>query len=372
MSGDDPRALGRASAPEPARLIRAHDQFIKLVLDVVANADAFLRERLPAALVARLAATPPVDRSASVISPALSELRGDRVWMLETEDGAPFLVWTLVEHKSAPDPGTLVQLLRTLSGIACRAMVDRRNPDGTVWRVPAPVYPLVLYHGPRRWTLPTELAAAYPLPPGLGASGLLTFTYGLVDLARIPDDQLSRHPELQAGLIALKYALSDDEPETTLERVLRAAADLDLDTVIRVLPYLFRGSDWIDHDKVRAVLARIFPGMEDSVLTPIMRKIIDDARPGIIDEERPKIIDEVRPKIIDEVRPKIIDEVRPGHLREGRVEMLLRQMRRKFGELPDEVVARVRGAKIDQLDDWAERLLDAGSRDELFNDGGRP
>src|SRR4051794_22642335 len=82
------------------RLIRRNDQFAKLLLDMPGNADAFLRERVPTAVVARLTAEPATDRSESFVDPALAELHGDRVFSLATLDGEPLLVWTAVEHKS--------------------------------------------------------------------------------------------------------------------------------------------------------------------------------------------------------------------------------------------------------------------------------
>jgi hypothetical protein len=45
---------------------------------------------------------------------------------------------------------------------------------------------------------------------------------------------------------------------------------------------------------------------------------------------------------------------------------LLRQLTRRFGVLPADVAARVRQAGTPELEDWADRILDATSLDELF------
>ncbi len=50
----------------------------------------------------------------------------------------------------------------------------------------------------------------------------------------------------------------------------------------------------------------------------------------------------------------------------GRAKMLLRQLGKKFGEVPAAVADLVQAAEIDQLDDWSDRILDAGSLDEVF------
>ena len=51
---------------------------------------------------------------------------------------------------------------------------------------------------------------------------------------------------------------------------------------------------------------------------------------------------------------------------EGKADILLRQLRRKFHDLPSDVIERMQTATIDQLDDWSDRILDAKTLDEVF------
>jgi len=51
---------------------------------------------------------------------------------------------------------------------------------------------------------------------------------------------------------------------------------------------------------------------------------------------------------------------------EGRVELLLRQLAKRFGPLPTEIVSRITAAAIPELDRWGERLLDAKTLGEVF------
>lgn len=123
----------------PTRLIQQHDKFAKQILDQSGNADAFLRERLPAAIVSRLAAKPAIDRSECHLDKVSRELRGDRVFSLETIDGGESLVWAMIEHKSKPESDVLQQMLTDLAGIAAKGARERVGPDGHLWIVPAPV-----------------------------------------------------------------------------------------------------------------------------------------------------------------------------------------------------------------------------------------
>jgi hypothetical protein len=55
---------------------------------------------------------------------------------------------------------------------------------------------------------------------------------------------------------------------------------------------------------------------------------------------------------------------------EGRVEgvanVLVRQLTRKFGPLPESAEAAIRAASLEQLEVWTDRVLDAASLDEVL------
>ena len=51
---------------------------------------------------------------------------------------------------------------------------------------------------------------------------------------------------------------------------------------------------------------------------------------------------------------------------QGRAATLLRQMRRRFGSLPEDVVQRVQTATLEDHDRWADAILEADNLEELF------
>ena len=51
---------------------------------------------------------------------------------------------------------------------------------------------------------------------------------------------------------------------------------------------------------------------------------------------------------------------------EGKADMLLRFLRLRFGVVPETTLATVMGASEDQLNEWAEKVLDASTLEGVF------
>ena len=58
----------------------------------------------------------------------------------------------------------------------------------------------------------------------------------------------------------------------------------------------------------------------------------------------------------------------PGKASGRRDVMLRRLLTRRFGPLPDEVEQRLHAATVQELERWADRVLDAQRLDEVFRD----
>ena len=51
---------------------------------------------------------------------------------------------------------------------------------------------------------------------------------------------------------------------------------------------------------------------------------------------------------------------------EGQLELITRQLTRRFGPLPEWATARLQAADASQLEQWADRVLDAPSLEAVF------
>ena len=53
---------------------------------------------------------------------------------------------------------------------------------------------------------------------------------------------------------------------------------------------------------------------------------------------------------------------------EGETTILVRLATRRYGTLPDWAISRIQNATTDQLEHWADRILDAQKLDEFLKD----
>ena len=51
---------------------------------------------------------------------------------------------------------------------------------------------------------------------------------------------------------------------------------------------------------------------------------------------------------------------------EGKADTLLRLLQRRFGQPSDQIMARVVHAKLEQIENWSDRILGARSVDDIF------
>jgi len=53
-------------------------------------------------------------------------------------------------------------------------------------------------------------------------------------------------------------------------------------------------------------------------------------------------------------------------MQQGVMAMLVRQLTRRFGPLSEETLRRIEAAPLEQLEQWAENILDAATSEDVF------
>lgn len=331
----------------PSRLIKRHDQFFKRLLDHAGTAGALIRERLPWEVAERLAPDAPELVSGSFVDNELREYHTDRLYRVRTVDGEAAFIYALVEHKSSPDPGIGLQLLIYQTRV-WQWWVEHQGQgreEGGRRRLPA-IFPLVIYHGEAAWRIPLDFASGIDHADDALRPYLLNFRYSLADLGRIDDARLSREKRLRIGLLILKRGSGDGDLRETLLELGRAALSLGFDDLVALVHYILLESNEVEAAMLRGVLKEIVPDQEARIMSIAA------------EEWKAEGIQ------IGQAMGKA--EGKAEGRAEGKAEMLLRLLRRRFDSLPETVMRKVRDASDDELNEWADNILDARSLDMVF------
>ena len=146
--------------------------------------------------------------------------------------GRDAFAYVLMEHKSSPDPGARLQLLRYV----VRMLVHWYDQNKQQLPLP-PVLPLLAHQGPEGWTLSCEFSDLFGSVPEPLRPYLPSFRHALVDLPLIDDQALSAEARLRAFLKALKYSRRPELPDC-IDLVLAEAPGLDEKDLLVILTYL--------------------------------------------------------------------------------------------------------------------------------------
>jgi predicted transposase YdaD len=331
----------------PPRLIQRHDQFFKRLLERDGTAGALLRERLPPAIAERLGPDAPELVAGSFVSRELQEHQTDRLYRVRMVDGEIAFIYALIEHKSSPDLNVTLQLLGYMVQIWqwwIRQEINSRNNRRR--RLP-PIFPIVVYHGEAEWHIPLDFVGGMDLSVDDALRPHhLNFSYSLADLGRIEDAELSRDETLRVGFLILKHGSRNGDLRETLLKLGKLAATLGYDDLVALVRYILSEPNAVEAAIIGDVLKEIIPGQETRIMS--------------IAAEQWK----AEGFQMGEIKGKA------AGIEAGKADLLLRQLRRRFGSLPESVQARVQCASEDQLNEWAEAVLDASTLDAVFGTHG--
>jgi hypothetical protein len=253
---------------------------------------------------------------------------------MHLKSGGDAFAYLLLEHKSSPDEGARLQLLRYI----VRLLTNWYEQNGRQLPLP-PVLPLLAHQGPGEWTFSCEFADLFGDAPAALRPYLPTFRHALVDLAATPDEVLSTIARLRALLTALKYCRRSELPER-LDIILAEAEALEQRDLILILTYLDKGPVAVSRKKMRQVLSARAHDNEETIMGWITQPYFEDG----------------------------LEQGRVQGRTEGQAEWLVRLLEKRFGTLPEHLRARVFDADAQSLDAWLDRVFDAADLQAVFAD----
>ena len=313
-----------------------HDALFRALLADPGRAETLVREYLPPAVAAELSDAPIRLVDASFVDAVLRQSHSDRLFEARLKGGGAALVYVLLEHKAAPDPGTPLQML----GYMVR--IWQRYAEGRASRLRAlpPIVPLIFYHGRKRWSGALSVAEMIA-----GEGELVAFARRLScvlhDLGERPLGGLSGDPAVWSGLAALVAAFRGQPEEGVLRRILSGLPD-GSELEMQVLSYIVR-----TYELTPAVLetaARVAkPERWEALMSTVAEAWVREG--------------EAKGEVKGEARGRA----------EGKAETLLRLLQRRFGPVPESARARVEVGSAAEIDAWIDALLDAQSLTEVFD-----
>ena len=299
---------------------------------------AMVRDLMVCVLSARVLASLDWDCAKSVptnhVSDRLKTRSGDLVWLIPyrqvpDDPSLPrsLCILLLLEHQSESD-ATMPLRTAVYTGLSYQSLLRSKEVDLPL----PPVLPVVLYSGDTPWRAPLEMA-------GLTAG--------------MPDD-------LRPYQLQMRYLLVE-------ERLLLQVSGVP-DQNLAALMFRLGASREIEqwqalvHTLVQATQGPEFRELNRSMTAWLLLMAQSNAA---LDTPLPAV------NTLEELTMMISEK--PGvwaqqWKREGQADLLLRQIERRFGPIPDEVTQRVHAANESQLMLWSLNFVDATILDDVFRD----
>ena len=315
-----------------------HDSLFRLTFSEPEHAASLLRTILPTALATAIDWRSLQLVPGSFVDDTLKTRHSDLLFTARM-GRKTVLIYVLLEHKSGVVRWTALQLLRYVVRIFDRFLAD--NPRA---RSLPPVLPIVVHHGPRGWTAPRsvlDLVDLGSLPPSVRTvlSPLQpNLRFLLDDLAAQPESQLKRRRATVVTRLTLLHL-----------QYVRGARARDPVVFVRRWLHLLRLLS--NNPAGRLALRRLF-----SYLAAQLESTPDnlEAAAALIHEDA---------RIMGKT---IADQLREEGEFVATRKLLLRLVRKRFGDISPTVEERIRRADRDTLDRWAERILIATTIEELL------
>lgn len=317
-----------------------HDSVVRQTLGRPDVAAGYFRHNLPSELLAKLNLSTLERVPDSFVDPELHPSASDLLYTVDyigpgnaKKKQEKLLLYLLIEHKSYPDRMTLFQLLRYM----VRIWEEYCGKNRKTAALP-PLYPMILYHGGRPWPYPLNFHSLISTTDPLLLRHIPDFSPVLHDVARLDDDQIQGGAAAEILLLFLKYIFRPDLTEQLPNLLMRAQSMLNNENgreiMFTLLYYLTEGTGRVNEETLATALDRAAPGGD--TMKSFLKKYVNQGR----QEGR----------------------------QEGEVRLLLRLLRKRFGDLPGWAEERLHQASCGMLEIWSDRILTASTLDEVFSE----
>ena len=318
-----------------------HDHFFKQTLGQPGLAAEFFRLYLPTTLVACLDTSHVTVVKDSFVDEELQEHFSDALFRVKLKNGAEAYIYVLLEHKSAPDDWVSLQILRYL--VHFWEQARQQKPK----KLPL-VLPVVFYHGAQRWRTADNFLSLFEVSPELAVlrDYLPEFRYHLCDLSRYRDEDLPPDGLLASALLLLKHIFRRSLKKLLPEAIRRGLgrnpiAPGDAEYIRTALIYLLQTNKVSEREFLTA-----------------FRQVIQEKGIPMTENFIDRWINQGRTQGMQQgVQQGMQQGVQQG-VQQGEVNIVMRLLKRRLGELPASAETRIQNLPIASLEQLSEALLD--------------
>ncbi|MCE7982020.1 MAG: Rpn family recombination-promoting nuclease/putative transposase [Caldilinea sp. CFX5] len=281
--------------------INPHDLFFKQYLSHPVAAADFLRNHLPATVVALVDLTRLELAKDSFVDEQLRNHFSDLVYRTVTTEETPVAFSLLFEHKSYPDEWVDFQVLRYEMRMweqefaeiqaAHKAAKQAQAKPGRLARVQTltPILVLLVYHGKEEWHVSLRFARHLtgmqdpesPLAKAL-APYVPDFEPHLVNLSALPDEEIQGEVVTRLFVLVLKHIFEQglggqlDEILSMAAEVLRQSNGIAM--VVALLRYLGRAGVQVKKEEMAQKLLALLPKEGGSLMQTMAEEWIEEGK----------------------------------------------------------------------------------------------
>ncbi len=316
-------------------VINPHDSFFRETFGRKEIAASFLREYLPEGIACQLDMKSLALVKDSYVDKELQHHFSDLLYSVQHRQGRMYLYF-LFEHKSSPDPWIGLQLLR----YQVKIWEQHRKQHPKEKKLPA-IVPLVLYHGRQQWRVSQRFRPLIEPDSNDLDQFIPDFSYQLLDLSTMSDDQVRGEVLERITLLLLKHifnpALGNKLPEIlTLLQEVDAKQDV-LEILEVLLRYVVKATSKFDETEIKDILKKSF--IEEDVMQDFIDKYVELG----------------------------VQQGMQQGMQQGQGKMLTAQLTHRFGTLPDWVTQKIAEAEAGALEKWSLNIFSASSMNEVFH-----
>ncbi|MCD6010105.1 Rpn family recombination-promoting nuclease/putative transposase [Halomonas sp. IOP_31] len=272
------------------------------------------------------------NHSGNYITPLFEEKFEDVVWSVEvTWQGVTqrVFLYILLEFQSSVDRTMPIRLMHY---VACFYDHLLKANETTPSQGLPPILPIVLYNGSAPWTAQQDIYdMVTPEPPGFLQGYQPHLRYYLIDEGRYTDEELGLRQTPLSGVFSIEKASTD-----------RKGLQQAVDRIVAIIQ--------ADPNKDRI----------DAIITRWLKRHLQRLGAEVNLDQLNSLVED------KDMLAENLESWARREQQQGETRLLIKQIKMKFGELPEWAQRRLEHASADQLDEWSMSILTASSLDELF------